>query len=282
MSDGIEANDFDDVSTLDKAELNSRGRASAPYRTDPITSVTAATKTIVISGDFVWERDRPIESGDLITIVDGPAAGDYTVDNAQVTNSSFTVLEAPPADDLTGTSTLNSYHPPGCDQIGYFGVIPNATTICEAVNAAYTSASTTIPPMFISESPSSVPEIFGFRDQAYAPPRTIRLSGLFLYTRKTGGGSKDIRARIFKWDGVATTGYLAFIVRLDGVTGATAISDLSRVLQTAGADLIDPDLGDKVYGRIDDGSGLDTSDNTGSQPDPKFAQINYIPETGAV
>lgn len=111
---GIAKEDLQDLDVVDAVELLSDGTAA--YQSGVgIVTVTAATRVVVVSGGLVYNRDNPVEAGDLVTIAGNAAAGDYTVD--EVTNdTTFKVVETPPADGTGGTATF--YHPPGATKVG--------------------------------------------------------------------------------------------------------------------------------------------------------------------
>lgn len=119
---GIAKEDIKDLDIVDSRELLSDG-TDAYQSGVGIVSVTASTKTVVVSGGIVY-NDDPVESGDLVTIAGNAAAGDYTVDT--VTNdTTFTVVETT-TDATGGTATFK--HPPGALKVGYD---PTATGITE-------------------------------------------------------------------------------------------------------------------------------------------------------
>jgi hypothetical protein len=283
---GQAQNSEDDARSVSRAELaSSENNPIDRYLTAiTVVSTTASTRAIDFSGSNLYlenDIDDPVQVGDKIDITGtsgGAADGRFTVES--ITDDDTLVVVETIADSTGGAADF--IHQSGCARVGYTGAIPNQTDVCGAVDSAYVNGATSIPPMYISDSPSSAPTPFGYRDKAYGPPKLVRIAGLFLYTLKTGGGAKTMRARIFKWDGTLGTSILLFKVEVN-ITGADDDFDLSRtLLASPGDDVIDATLGDRVYGRIDDGTGPDNVDNSGAQPDPKFAQINYIPETGAV
>lgn len=109
---GIAKEDITDVDIVDSRELLSDG-TDAYQSSVSVTSVTASTKTVVVSGGMVY-NDNPVESGDLVTIAGNAAAGDYTVD-AVTDDTTFTVVEST-TDATGGTATFN--HPPGATKVG--------------------------------------------------------------------------------------------------------------------------------------------------------------------
>ena len=109
---GIAKEDIKDLDIVDSRELLSDG-TDAYQSGVGIVSVTASTKTVVVSGGIVY-NDDPVESGDIVTIAGNAAAGDYTVDT--VTNdTTFTVVETT-TDATGGTATFK--HPAGATKVG--------------------------------------------------------------------------------------------------------------------------------------------------------------------
>lgn len=109
---GIAKEDIKDLDIVDSRELLSDG-TDAYQSGVGVVSVTASTKTVVVSGGIVY-NDDPVEPGDLVTIAGNAAAGDYTVDTV-TDDTTFTVVEAT-TDATSGTVTF--YHPPGATKVG--------------------------------------------------------------------------------------------------------------------------------------------------------------------
>lgn len=112
MSPGIAREDLKDLDIVDAPELLSDG--TEPYRSAiGIVSVTAGTKTVVVSGGLIF-NDEPVEPGDLLTVAGNAAAGNYTVASI-VSDTVFTVEEVI-ADATGGNATFR--HPPGATKVG--------------------------------------------------------------------------------------------------------------------------------------------------------------------
>ena len=118
MSGSIAKEDLVDLDFIDAPELASIGSASDAYKSSvSVTSTTAATKRVVISGfNLATERDTPTEAGDLVVLAGttGGADGTYTFD-AVINANTFTVVEA--IVDSTG-GTAEFRHPPGASKVG--------------------------------------------------------------------------------------------------------------------------------------------------------------------
>lgn len=78
-----------------------------------IVSTTAGTQQIVISGNDL--DDLQAQNGDVVEILSGPAAGDYTI-NVVINPTTFSVNEA--IVSTVGTGSLNIYHPAASTRIG--------------------------------------------------------------------------------------------------------------------------------------------------------------------
>lgn len=119
---GVAKEDITDVDIVDARELASDG-TDAYQSGVGVVSVTASTKTVVVSGGLVY-NDNPVEADDLVTIAGNAAAGDYTVD-AVIDDTTFTVVES--TTDATG-GTVTFYHPPGATKVGVDDTTLNLTS----------------------------------------------------------------------------------------------------------------------------------------------------------
>lgn len=119
----IDPSDLVDVGIVDQNELKSVGGAGDAYRTGvSVTSTTAATKRVVISGYdptglAIGSRETPCEVGDLLVLAGttGGADGTYTI-AVVVSSTEVEVVEAI-VDSTGGTAAFR--YPPGAGKVGF-------------------------------------------------------------------------------------------------------------------------------------------------------------------
>lgn len=104
-----------DSAIVEEAELLSRGFDGTPFQSGVVVdSTTASTKTIQFNSAEDIEEPR-VQSGDLVEILSGAAAGKYTVDTVDIDNVKVIVVET--IADSTST-TANIYYAPGAKITG--------------------------------------------------------------------------------------------------------------------------------------------------------------------
>jgi len=91
----IRKEDLADLDIVDALELGSDGYYVFLSAIGQIVSTTSSTKTVVITGFLLNDRDNPVESGDRLRLVNtsGGSADGYYLINTVLSTTSFTVLE---------------------------------------------------------------------------------------------------------------------------------------------------------------------------------------------
>ena len=115
MSNRIAKTDVVDTDFVDAEELAADGATT--YRTVNLSSTTASTKNVVITGgtlDVLDNVDEPLQVGDFIEISGNAAAGRYTC-SAIIDSVTFRVAET--IVDSTG-GTADFIHPAGASKVG--------------------------------------------------------------------------------------------------------------------------------------------------------------------
>jgi len=89
----IRKEDLADLDIVDALELGSDGYYIFLSAIGQITSTTSSTKTVVINGFLLNDRDNPVEAGDRVRLLNTSGADGYYIINSIINTTSFTVVE---------------------------------------------------------------------------------------------------------------------------------------------------------------------------------------------
>lgn len=120
MINQISDEQITDSSIVEENELKSTGLAGSPFSSLSVVSVTASTKTIIITGDVNSPR---IQEDDIVVISGNAASGIYSVDSI-TDDDTFTVKET--ILDAAG-GTVDFYYRSGAKLTGFDNTISNFT-----------------------------------------------------------------------------------------------------------------------------------------------------------